>query len=90
MVPTVPYITTEKLDIEYEFLIGDVVYVKDYGKELFRVIGHRTEIWRYLEDGWEVIFNIQFLHIDDHALIIFIKLDGRFKIKHFIMIDDSV
>ncbi|MFS3943015.1 hypothetical protein ACL9SS_16350 [Bacillus subtilis] len=45
----------EKLDIEYEFLIGDVVYVKDYGKELFRIIGHRTEIWRYLEDGWEDI-----------------------------------
>ncbi|MBR3205149.1 MAG: hypothetical protein IKF58_01825 [Bacillus sp. (in: Bacteria)] len=52
-------VDTEKLDIEYEFLIGDVVYVKDYGKELFKIIGHRTEIWRYLEDGWEdVIYEL--------------------------------
>ena len=48
-------VDTEKLDIEYEFLIGDVVYVKDYGKELFKITGHRTEIWRYVEDGWEDI-----------------------------------
>lgn len=45
----------EKLDIEYEFFIGDVVYVKDYGKEFFCIIGYRIEIWRYLEDGWEDI-----------------------------------
>ncbi|KUL19153.1 hypothetical protein QNH18_11600 [Bacillus paralicheniformis] len=48
-------VDTEKLDIEYQFLIGDVVYVKDYGKELFKITGHRTEIWRYVEDGWEDI-----------------------------------
>ncbi|MFN2745708.1 MULTISPECIES: hypothetical protein [Bacillus] len=48
-------VETEKLDIEYGFLIGDVVYVKDYGKELFKITGHRTEIWRYVEDGWEDI-----------------------------------
>ncbi|MDA7025688.1 hypothetical protein PJ311_03555 [Bacillus sp. CLL-7-23] len=48
-------IDMEKLDIEYEFLIGDVVYVKDYGKELFRITGYRTEIWRYVDNGWEDI-----------------------------------
>ncbi|MGG3575088.1 hypothetical protein ABES25_11605 [Bacillus gobiensis] len=45
----------EKIDIEYEFLIGDIVRVKTYGKELFKIVGHRTEIWRYAEDGWEDI-----------------------------------
>lgn len=29
-------VDTEKLDIEYEFLIGDVVYVKDSGKSYLK------------------------------------------------------
>ncbi|OCA90827.1 hypothetical protein A8F94_02840 [Bacillus sp. FJAT-27225] len=45
----------EHLDIEYKFFFGDIVQVKGYGNELFRVVGVRTEIWRYKEDAWEDI-----------------------------------
>ncbi|WP_043933694.1 hypothetical protein [Bacillus sp. EB01] len=45
----------EHLDIEYKYFFGDIVQVKGYGNELFRVVGVRTEIWRYKEDAWEDI-----------------------------------
>ncbi|RHW42256.1 hypothetical protein D1B31_06425 [Neobacillus notoginsengisoli] len=45
----------EHLDIEYKFFFGDLVQVKGYGNDLFRVVGVRTEIWRYKEDAWEDI-----------------------------------
>lgn len=49
----------EQIDIEYKFFIGDLVQVKGYGNDLFRVIGFRTEIWRYKEDAWEdVIYEL--------------------------------
>ncbi|MFC3885214.1 hypothetical protein ACFOU2_17745 [Bacillus songklensis] len=43
----------ERVDIEYQFFFGDVVQVSNYGKDLFKIIGIRTEIWRYYEDAWE-------------------------------------
>jgi hypothetical protein len=43
----------ERVDIEYQFFFGDVVQVFNYGKDLFKIIGIRTEIWRYYEDAWE-------------------------------------
>lgn len=46
-------LVTEKLNIEYRYFIGDIVQIKGYGKELFKIIGFRTEIWRYKEDAWE-------------------------------------
>jgi hypothetical protein len=52
-------IDKEHIAIEYEFLFGDIVQVAGYGTELFRVIGFRTEIWRYQEDSWEdVIYEL--------------------------------
>jgi hypothetical protein len=49
----------EQIDIEYKFFIGDLVQVSGYGAELFKVIGFRTEIWRYKEDAWEdVIYEL--------------------------------
>ncbi len=45
----------ERIDIEYRYFIGDIVQVKEYGADLFRVVGFRTEIWRYKEDAWEDI-----------------------------------
>lgn len=45
----------EHLDIEYKFFFGDLVQVKGYGNDLFKVVGVRTEIWRYKEDAWEDI-----------------------------------
>lgn len=45
----------EQIDIEYKFFIGDLVQVNGYGEDLFKVVGFRTEIWRYKEDAWEDI-----------------------------------
>ncbi len=43
----------EHIDIEYKFFIGDLVQVSGYSADLFKVVGFRTEIWRYKEDAWE-------------------------------------
>jgi hypothetical protein len=52
-------IDREQIAIEYEFLFGDIVQVEGYGTDLFKVIGFRTEIWRYQEDSWEdVIYEL--------------------------------
>ncbi|PLR81031.1 hypothetical protein CVD25_06865 [Bacillus canaveralius] len=49
----------EHIDIEYKFFFGDLVQVKGYGADLFKVIGFRTEIWRYKENAWEdVIYEL--------------------------------
>ncbi|UII54477.1 hypothetical protein LS684_12420 [Cytobacillus spongiae] len=45
----------EQIDIEYKFFFGDLVQVKDYGTDLFKVVGFRTEIWRYKKDAWEEV-----------------------------------
>ncbi|MRX72890.1 hypothetical protein GJU40_12140 [Bacillus lacus] len=44
---------TELIEIEYQYYIGDLVQINGYGKDLFKIVGFRTEIWRYKEDGWE-------------------------------------
>ena len=50
---------SEKIDIEYRFFIGDLVKVKGYGSNLFKIMGFRTEIWRYKNDAWEdVIYEL--------------------------------
>jgi hypothetical protein len=52
-------IEKEQIDIEYKFFIGDLVQVKGQGADIFKVIGFRTEIWRYKEDAWEdVIYEL--------------------------------
>ncbi|WP_342431965.1 hypothetical protein [Neobacillus sp. FSL H8-0543] len=49
----------EQIDIEYQFFFGDLVQVSGYGSDLFKVVGFRTEIWRYKEDAWEdVIYEL--------------------------------
>ncbi|QPC46610.1 hypothetical protein [Mangrovibacillus cuniculi] len=49
----------EQIDIEYKFFFGDIVQVTGYGQDLFKVVGFRTEIWRYKEDAWEdVIYEL--------------------------------
>ncbi|MBM7619384.1 hypothetical protein JOC95_001233 [Bacillus tianshenii] len=48
-------LVTERLDIKYLYFIGDIVHVTGYGTELFKIVGFRTEIWRYKEDSWEDI-----------------------------------
>lgn len=52
-------IEKEHIDIEYRFFFGDLVQVKGYGSDLFKVVGFRTEIWRYKENAWEdVIYEL--------------------------------
>ncbi|HEY2421385.1 MAG TPA: hypothetical protein VGI04_08220 [Neobacillus sp.] len=49
----------EQIDIEYRFFFGDLVQVSGYAADLFKVVGFRTEIWRYKEDAWEdVIYEL--------------------------------
>jgi hypothetical protein len=43
----------EQINIEYQFFFGDLVQVDGYEDEYFKVIGFRTEIWRYKENAWE-------------------------------------
>ncbi|MBA2875414.1 hypothetical protein [Thermaerobacillus caldiproteolyticus] len=46
---------TEEIEIELPFFLGEIVRVKDYGHDLFKIIGVRTEIYRYQDGGWEEI-----------------------------------
>jgi hypothetical protein len=49
----------EQINIEYKFFFGDLVQVEGYGGEYFKVVGFRTEIWRYKENAWEdVIYEL--------------------------------
>ena len=45
----------EQINIEYKYFFGDLVQVAGYEDEYFKVIGFRTEIWRYKENAWEDI-----------------------------------
>ena len=56
----------EHVNIDYKFFFGDLVQVKGYGKEIFKVIGFRTEIWRYKEESWEdVIYDLSRINDDE-------------------------
>lgn len=46
---------SEIIEIEYDFGIGDIVQVTGYGQDMFKVIGIRTELWRYKDDAWEEV-----------------------------------
>lgn len=43
----------EWIELNYKFTFGDLVQVTGYEKEIFRVVGLRTEVWRYKNDAWE-------------------------------------
>ncbi|MFD1737151.1 hypothetical protein ACFSCX_11375 [Bacillus salitolerans] len=45
----------EAVSIEFNYYFGDIVQIKDYGDDLFKVVGLRSEIWRYKQDAWEDI-----------------------------------
>ncbi|MFD3450027.1 hypothetical protein ACFDTO_36235 [Microbacteriaceae bacterium 4G12] len=43
----------EWIELNYKFGLGDLVQVTGYEKDVFRVVGYRTEVWRYKNDAWE-------------------------------------
>ncbi|MFD0771619.1 hypothetical protein ACFQZ1_23060 [Bacillus sp. CGMCC 1.60114] len=43
----------EWIELRYKFTFGDLVQVTGYEKDVFRVVGYRTEVWRYKNDAWE-------------------------------------
>ncbi|MFT4414076.1 hypothetical protein ACLM5H_09465 [Fredinandcohnia humi] len=45
----------EKLEIEYKYYFGDLVFVQGYETDIFKIVGIHTEIWRYKEGAWEEI-----------------------------------
>lgn len=50
---------SEEINIEYKFLLGDLVQVDGYEHDYFKIIGFRTEIWRYKDNAWEdVIYEL--------------------------------
>ncbi|WP_018665167.1 hypothetical protein [Heyndrickxia acidiproducens] len=67
----------EEINIEFKYFIGDIVKVKGYSDEIFKVVGFRTEIWRYAEDAWEdIIYEMvripdgEWLEADEQELIL--------------------
>ncbi|MDF2556499.1 MAG: hypothetical protein K0R71_327 [Bacillales bacterium] len=49
----------EQINIDYKFFFGDLVQVLNIGKELYKIVGFRTEIWRYQDESWEdVIYEL--------------------------------
>ncbi|WP_078546395.1 hypothetical protein [Litchfieldia alkalitelluris] len=48
-------IELEQLEIKYHFYFGDLVFVDGYGTDIFKVVGIRTEIWRYKEGSFEEV-----------------------------------
>ncbi|MBD8068036.1 hypothetical protein [Bacillus sp. PS06] len=48
-------IEIEQLEVQLKYYFGDLVFVKGYGKNIFKVVGIRTEIWRYKEGSFEEI-----------------------------------
>ncbi|RIW28512.1 hypothetical protein D3H55_21740 [Bacillus salacetis] len=72
----------EQIDIEYKFLFGDLVKVKGYDQDIFKIVGFRTEIWRYKEDSWEdVIYELtritdgEWLEADEDELTLIADYD---------------
>jgi hypothetical protein len=49
------YKQDDVINIEYKFSFGDIVLVEGYEDDLFKVVGYRTEMWRYPNDSWEVV-----------------------------------
>ncbi|GER71714.1 hypothetical protein BpJC7_30170 [Weizmannia acidilactici] len=67
----------EEISIELKYFIGDIVKVKGYENGLFKVVGFRTEIWRYAEDAWEdIIYEMvgipggEWLEADEEELVL--------------------
>ena len=73
----------EHIDIEYKFFIGDIVQVKGQGSDFFKIIGFRTEIWRYKEDAWEdIIYELarigdgEWMEAAEHELILLADVEN--------------
>ncbi|MCZ0755708.1 hypothetical protein [Anoxybacillus sp. J5B_2022] len=46
---------TDEIEIELPFFLGELVQVQNYENDVFKIIGVRTEIYRYQDEGWEEI-----------------------------------
>ncbi|WP_044748295.1 hypothetical protein [Bacillus alveayuensis] len=45
----------EEIEVELPYFLGEIVQVKNQGFDLYKIVGVRTEIWRYQDEGWEEI-----------------------------------
>ena len=73
----------EHIDIEYKFFIGDIVQVKGQDSDFYKIIGFRTEIWRYKEDAWEdIIYELarigdgEWMEVAEHELILLADVEN--------------
>jgi hypothetical protein len=46
---------TDEIEMELPFFLGELVHVQNYENDVFKVIGVRTEIYRYQDEAWEEI-----------------------------------
>jgi hypothetical protein len=61
-------LVTEEIEIELPYFFGEIVQVRDYGSDLYKIVGVRTEIWRYQDEGWEEII-YELMHLADGKVI---------------------
>ncbi|MBA2870428.1 hypothetical protein HNQ85_000686 [Anoxybacillus calidus] len=45
----------EEIEVELPYFLGEMVQVRNQGSDLYKIVGVRTEIWRYQDEGWEEI-----------------------------------
>lgn len=60
------YSEHEHISVDYRFYFDDLVQVPNISKDIYKVIGFRTEIWRYKNESWEdVIYELSRLNDGD-------------------------
>lgn len=53
------YSEHEHISVDYRFYFDDLVQVPNISKDIYKVVGFRTEIWRYKNESWEdVIYEL--------------------------------
>jgi hypothetical protein len=48
-------LVTEAIEVELPYFLGEIVQVRNQGSDLYKIVGVRTEIWRYQDGRWEEI-----------------------------------
>ncbi|WP_170007110.1 hypothetical protein [Bacillus fonticola] len=74
----------EHIELYYAFNFGDIVQVRGRGSDLYKVVGFRTEVWRYEEDAWEdIVYELsrtkdgQWLEVGEEDLTLVVKPDQK-------------
>ncbi|RAK18454.1 hypothetical protein B0I26_11086 [Anoxybacillus vitaminiphilus] len=58
----------EEIEIELPYFFGEIVQVKNQGSDLYKIVGVRTEIWRYQDERWEEVI-YELTHLTDGKML---------------------